>query len=151
LEFGRLIFYPVPLADWRDLVDLSLFDGFHPGMTFRAAEGEFGSPDRKGDDYLGPYWDYERPLGTVRISHKLKGSLPFLRWWRLEGFPEASDLEHLLHPNVVKHIPEDLERLTVVIMNNEGAPGGFVQVRKNKITSIDWVNNEGSGGTRDAS
>ena len=61
---------------------------------------ELGEPTRRGENGQGPYWDYDRPLGTVRIAHELKGSVPFVRWWRLNGFPISSDLEQVFHPNV---------------------------------------------------
>lgn len=149
LEYGRVVVYPEPVADWQELVDLRLFAGFRPRMTFRDARRELGEPTRRGENGQGPYWDYDRPLGTVRIAHELKGSVPFVRWWRLKGFPISSGVEEVFHPNVSKHVPVDLEHLDVVIMNNDGSPGAFVQVEKGRITLIDWVNHKGSGGTRD--
>jgi hypothetical protein len=149
LDYRRLVFYPEPEVSWTSLLDMRLFEGFRPGITFRDARSRVGEPTQKGEDYQGPFWDYERSLGTVRIAHKLKGSVPVLRWWRLEGFPTSPEVVKVFHANVSKHIPLDREHLTVVIMNNQGSPGAFVQVKENQVTSIDWVNNKGSGGTRD--
>lgn len=150
-DLAQIVIHPSPRVDWRTLLDLSLFQGFWPGMTFRMAEDQMGRPDQMGDNYNGPYWEYERPQGRVRIAHKLKGSVPFLRWWRLEGFPIASQVDRVFHPSAAGHIPTDRERLTVIVMNNEGNPGVFVEVAKDQVRSIDWVNNKGSGGTRDRS
>lgn len=139
LSYGRLVFYPQPESDWKQLVDMKLFEGFRPGMTFRAARRELGEPNRRDDDSYRPSWDYERPRGTVRISHPLKGSVPFVRAWDLTGFPTTGKLEAVFHPNVSKHIPTEREDLTVVIMNGHGSPSAFMRVAMGQVTAIDWV------------
>jgi hypothetical protein len=142
LEYGRMVFYPEPDADWKGLLDMHLFEGLRPGMTFSDAQNALGLPDERGKTRSGPYWDYHRPLGTVRIAHDLKGSVPFLRWWRLKGFPKSAELRSVFHQSVARHIPETREDFEIVIMNNHRSAGALVKVHQGRVAWIDWVTDE---------
>lgn len=138
-EYHRIVFYPEPGAGWKKLLDMRLFDGFWPGMTSSEAEGTLGLPADRGEDQLGPFWEYERPLGRIRIAHELKGSLPFVRWWRLRGFPYASAIQDLLHPSVAQHVPANPDGLELVIMDDQGSPVAFLRLENRHVAWIDWV------------
>lgn len=144
LENGLITFYPASDADWRQLIDMSIFEGFRPGMRFRDAQEKFGPPGLKGVGPLGPYWIYKRASGHVRISHEYMGSFFPFKWWILEAFPLPPHACALLHENVKKEIPARNSQLTIVIMNNLHHPGAFVKMKNGCVTSIQWANNPGS-------
>jgi len=143
-ERGVITFYPASNADWQQLIDMTVFRGFRPGMTFRDALEEAGPPDSKGDGPLGPYWTYRRSTGDVRLSHEEMGSFFPRRWWILKWFPRSSSPRDIFHKNVAKEIPPDKLPMTIVIMNNEHHPGAFVQMSNGRVISIQWPNNPGS-------
>jgi hypothetical protein len=150
LQFGDISFYPAPGVSFRQLVDLSIFGGFWPGMTGTDAERAGGEPavhyERDGEEY----WIYRRNGGRVLVAHKYKGSLFFGRWWRLEAeldppIPPAA----LLHPSIVQALPHDVNRFTVMVMNHQRHTAVSVHLTDGKIVGLDWIDNPGSEGARD--
>jgi hypothetical protein len=142
---GTITFYPADNADWRQLVDMDIFKGFRPGMSFRDAQNRIGPPDFKGTGPSGPYWIYRRSSGDVRLSHEEMGSIFLRRWWVLEGIPCPSSPDDIFHKNVAKEIPVDEFPMTIVIMNNKHHPGAFVEIKKGRVVNIHWPDNPGSG------
>lgn len=138
LEFEFISFYPSLEADWRDLIVLRVFDGFWPGMTGDDAVREVGAPDERYELSGEDYWVYHRGGASVIVAHKDKGSIPFLRWWRLEArFNPPAPPENLLHRSIVQELPQGLRRFTVVIMNNQQSPAAWVYFENGRIVSLD--------------
>lgn len=138
----RLVVYPEGGTYWRQLIDLGLFDGLHPGISAEDARKRWGDPTSNGTRPLGPYWSYEREGGTVIVYLEEQGSPPFpyTKRWFLEGIPESPDPEDLFHSAVLGYLPEDEVTLMVVIMTNRGPPGARVRLEDGEVRLITWVN-----------
>ncbi len=149
-ELREITFYPVPDTSWTDLVDLSVFAGFWPGMTGQDAIRAVGEPDEHYERDGEQYWVYRRDGAKIAVALKHQGSLFFGRWWRLEAeLDPPLPPSRVLHPSVLEELPRDVDRLTVLLMNNEGRPAVSVTVEDGRIVGLDWINNPGSGGARD--
>lgn len=137
----RTSVYPVAEKGWQSLVDLSALAGFQPGMTGEDAVRRVGQADEYREVDGERYWIYQRPGASVVVARKMKASLIGGWWWRLEARynPPLRPTE-LLHASVVEELPENLERHTVVIMNqdSEGSiPAAWVSIENGKIVRID--------------
>lgn len=145
LEFGRILFHPEPGISWTELVNLSAFEGFWPGMTGEDAVRAIGEPDEYHERDGERYWHYRKPGREITIALKHKGSLFAGRWWRLEArFDPPAPVARLLHSSVAQELPQNFARFTAVIMNNEGRPAVSAFVENGKIVRMDWIDNPGS-------
>lgn len=143
---NRLIFYPASEVNWKVLVDLSIFDGFSPGMSFDAAEEKFGEPKQRPATSTVNAWNYSRPKGIVQISLDEQSSFPLIlpKVWFLRGFPSDASPESLFHPVVLRYLSSASDRVEVVIMNNCGYPGIETYLEDSRIHHLTWLNNTGS-------
>lgn len=137
-QFGSISIYPAAGETWHGLVDLEILKGFWPGMTGKDAVRVMGQADRYLDLDGERYWVYERSDAHVVVAHKSKGSLIGGWWWRLEArFDPPRPPAELLHSSVVEELPDDLERYTVTIMNNEGSPAAWAYIEDGRVARID--------------
>jgi len=140
LEFGEMSFYPASDTSWTVLVDLSVFEGFWPGMTGDDAVRAVGPPDQYREHGSDRYWIYRRPGARVIVADKDKGSLFAGRWWRLEAlFDPPVPSADLLHPSVVQELPSR-SRLTAAIMTSvtsERSPAAWVSLEDGWVTGVD--------------
>src|SRR5215210_2599865 len=90
-----VVISPHSRCHWGRLVDLSIFDGFRPGMTIEEARRQIGPPGTGLDRGSGGLWGYQRPRGIVQIGYEDQGSgiIPFYYRWTLHAFPKDSSLE----------------------------------------------------------
>jgi hypothetical protein len=144
-------------CEWEKLVDLRVFSGFKPGMTFREARSAFGDPDAKGHNSWGPFWKYQRPLGVVQVGDEDQGStiLPVDRLWVLRAYPADSRPEAWLSKEVIPHLPLNEEHLEVVILNGCRYPMIELILERGRIKLVTWIKNPGSyhppaGGKRES-
>jgi hypothetical protein len=145
LKHGQVLFYPESDASWAQLVDLSLFEGFSPGMTGEQAVQALGPADEYREDKGDRYWIYHRSAAQVVVAHKSMGSLFGGRWWRLEAhFEPPAAPAKVFHASVVQAIPRVKLTFSVMIMNRNGSPAITAQIEDGKVVSMDWINNPGS-------
>jgi len=145
LQYGRILFYPEPDSSWAQLVDLTLFDGFSPGMTGEQALRAVGQADEYREDEGERYWIYQRSAARVVVAHKSMGSLFGGWWWRLEAhFEPPVAPSELFHSSVVQAIPQNEDRFSIMLMNRDGTPAITALVEEGKVVNMDWINNPGS-------
>lgn len=143
LDYGRIVFYPEPAAQWTELIDLRIFEGFWPNMTGEDAERALGPADEyREQDPSERFWTYRRPGGRVIVAHKSVSSL-FGGWrWRLEAELEPPrPPAELLHPRIVEELPDESDhRYSVTIMNNDTddrSPAARAYVEDGQIVRLD--------------
>lgn len=137
----RVVVYPAAGTHWRQLVDLSLFEGLHPGISIEDARDRLGEPDSKGTRTRESYWRFERGEGLVEILLQVQSSPPFPsgKKWFLRGIPASTDPRDTLHPAVLEKLPESRGRLKVVIMREQGPPGARVVLEDGQVRMVSWV------------
>ena len=144
---NRFVFYPANGEAWSNLVDMSLFSGFFPGISLKQAKMSHGDPDTHGKNSLGEYWRYERPEGVVQIGLEDQSSPPFLLpdVWVLRGVPSNPAPDKLVHPSIAAYLPRGASgRVEAIIMNNCGYPGVEVVLEDDRVVMLTWVKNTGS-------
>lgn len=145
LKYGRILFYPEPEVSWTELVDLSLFDGFSPGMTGEQAVRAVGPADEYREVNGDRYWIYYRSAAQVAVAHKSMGSLFGGWWWRLEASLEPpTPPSTLFHSSVVQAIPQKEGRFSIKIMTRNGRPAVTALVEDGNVVKLDWIDNPGS-------
>jgi hypothetical protein len=145
-DFHSLAFRPRSGSSWRRCVDITLLEGFWPGITLKQARTTFGPEDSKGASSKGQFWLYERPKGTIRISLEDIGStiLPVDRKWRVRAIPRDQRIEAVFGPELVGQIPSGLEDFEAAVLNQCGYTAIQVTVKGGKVTRIDWLPSPGS-------
>lgn len=142
-----LVFYPESRTDWRTLIDLSLFEGFEPGISLKKAKSSLGPPDKSGKDSRGEYWIYVRSEGSVRLGRENQSSPPILLpdAWVLRAIPSDSAPERLFHSSLLPYLLDSGgQQLEVIVMNNCGYPGASAYIRDGRVEQIIWIKNTGS-------
>lgn len=133
-----------PSVPWSDLVHTDLFEGFKPGMTFKDALSTVGPPNKAGKGLWGPYHEYRRPTGSVRISFETSESgtigTKFSKW-RLTAFPRSGSINGTLDPVLQERLSGDFPgQAEIVIMSPTGEhPTVNVTIKGKRIHSIEWL------------
>ena len=133
-----------PSVPWPELVHTELFQGFKPGMTFEDARKIVGPPDKIGKGLWGPYHEYRRPTGSVRVSFETTGSgitgAKFSKW-RLTAFPHNGSISRVLDPVLQKRLSHDFpSQAEIVIMASNGEhPAANVVIKDKQVDSIEWL------------
>ncbi len=142
----RLVFRPLSGSSWKRCVDISLLEGFWPGMTIRQARKVIGPENSEGRSRFGTFWLYERPGGTIRISLEDIGStiLPVDRAWRLSALPRDRRIEAVFGPEIVGKIPSGLTDYEAVVLTQCGVPAIHVDVKSGRVARVAWNRNRGS-------
>ena len=140
-----VVILPHPGCPWDRLVDLSLFDGFRPGMTIKQARNQFGPPESElvlGSNRL---WRYQRPQAIVQIGYEDQGSgiIPFYYWWTLSAFPKEPSLGSLFLPEVVARLPEQ-KNYEVFVLNQCGLSMIIASIENGEVRVVNWTHNPGS-------
>ena len=137
---------PHPLCPWPRLVDLGIFKGFKPGMTFEEARQVLGPPDAEVERGGERLWRYQQPYATVQIGHEDQGSgiIPFYYWWTLRAFPKDPSLEAFFNIEVVVRLPRNQDPYEVFVLNQCGLTMVGVTIEMGKIKSVEWTRNPGS-------
>lgn len=133
-----------PSVPWPELVHTNLFQGFKPGMTFNDALSAIGPPDKTGKGLWGPYHEYRRSIGSVRVSFETTASgtagAKFSKW-RLTAFPHDGAISSVLDPVLQKRLNDDVpSHAELVIMAPSGnRPAVNVTIRDEQVHSIEWL------------
>lgn len=136
---------PVAGCSWTNLVDLSIFAGFQPGMTIREARRRFGIPDEEFESGPNQFWRYHRERAVVQIGHEDQGSTFFTyRWWVLRAYPTDRSAEAIFPPDVVARLPMPEQPHEVVILNQCGLPMLQVIMKGREVRLVTWIDNPGS-------
>lgn len=137
----RVVVYPAAGTHWRQLVDLSLFEGLRPGISIEDARDRWGKPNSEDIGPRESSWRFEREDGLVEILFQVQSSPPFPSGdkWFLSGIPSSTDPREILHPAVLEKIPESRGRLKVVIMREQGGPGARVVLEDGQVREVTWV------------
>jgi len=113
-------------------------------MDFLDAAKAVGVPDKKGRRLWGPYYEYQRPGGTVEVSFEEVGSGltgAVHSSWRLTAYPDKSNVNELIDPVLIGILKRDLQEHTeLVVMKPNGAyPVLSVEIDKGRVESILWM------------
>lgn len=133
-----------PSVPWPDLVHTDLFQGFRPGMSFDDALSTIGPPDKTGKGLGGPYHEYRRSTGSVRVSFETSESgitgAKFSKW-RLTAFPRNGSISRVLDPVLQKRLSNNLPgQAEIVIMASNGEhPAVNVVIKDKLVHSIEWL------------
>lgn len=133
-----------PSVRWPELIHTELFQGFKPGMTFKEALSSLGPPSKEGKGLWGPYFEYLRPNGSVRLSFETIGSgtagAEFSKW-RLTAFPSNRSIDTIFNPILQERLgPEFRNPTEIIIMAPSGEhPSIDVTIRDNQVHSIEWL------------
>ena len=145
-ERRRVEISPHPECSWQRLIDLSVFEGFRPGMTIEQAREREGAPDVEASDGSRRIWKYRRKKGVVQIAHEDQGSaiIPLHRWWVLRAFPTEGS-PHVIFPSeIVERLPAGETRYEVVVLNQCRLPMADIVIEHGKVQLITWIDNPGS-------
>jgi len=145
LREGRVVLYPLRASSQSDLIDLSIFDGFKPGMNFADARRLVGPPAASERNQWGPYYVYNRAGGRVVIAleDRRSGDASF-KAWRLYGYPSDKKLSSMLSPSVLDQLEGRLpERVDLVLMSSEHErPALGVTLEDDNIKELTWYRDE---------
>lgn len=131
-------------VNWPELIHTDLFQGFKPGMTFKDAVRLVGPPDKTGKGLWGPYYEYRRPNGSVRVSFETIGSgtmgAEFTKW-RLTAFPNERSIDTIFHPILRERLEADFRKQTeiIILAPNGEHPAVQVTIRDDQVYSIEWL------------
>ena len=144
-EYRRVNISPKASCSWTNLTDLSIFEGFRPGMTIKSAREQLGEPDEELERDGNRFWRYSRKKGDVQIGHEDQGSTFFTyRWWVLRAYPADRSAEAIFSPDVVSRLPMPEHPYEVVILNQCGLPMLEVIMKGREVQLVTWINNPGS-------
>lgn len=137
---------PKPKCPWWQLVDLSIFDGFRPGMTIEEARQRFGEPTSEATHGSARIWIYSRAKGRVQVGYEDQGSavIPMYRWWVLRAKPYEQSPEATFTSEVIRHLPPTRQRYEAVVLNQCRLPMLEVMIQDNRVRLITWIENPGS-------
>ena len=143
---ARVEISPNAECPWERLIDLSIFEGFRPGMTIDEARQYFGAPNLEAGTGSQRVWKYWRQKGVVQIGHEDQGSaiIPFYYWWVLRAYPENKSPHAIFPPQVVDRLPSALKSYETVVLNQCRHPMAEVIIDNGKIQRITWIDSPGS-------
>jgi hypothetical protein len=137
---NNLTVYPAAENDASDLVDLTIFGSFRPGVTFSQARELKGDPDESSSDHYGPYVVYHRGEDRIQIGHEEHRSGPdAYRTWTLTAYPYKKSVHQLLDPGIARYVNPKAEKCEIIIMNSGNEPAADVDVKNSMVESITWI------------
>ncbi|MBU3979264.1 hypothetical protein KJ980_08290 [Patescibacteria group bacterium] len=135
--------YPSLNTTLSDFVDMSLFYGFKPKMTFDDALLSFGKPNNIRAQKEGNiYYEYWRDRARVEVVREETSSgdynYPIDVSWALYTYPNDITYDKVLNPKIVKYINPTLDKTVVVILNQKGDVGVLVEIIGNRVENLIW-------------
>ncbi|MCP4901698.1 MAG: hypothetical protein GY906_32440 [bacterium] len=129
-------------ASLQDLVNLDVFTGFWPQMTFKEAREVFGEPADVGvERRTDTYFVYRVNKARVEIVKRRVSSEGNV-WtsWVLRAIPDNSEPDSVLLPTAMKYVPEDVREVSVILIAGEnGESKASVDLESGRITRIFWL------------
>ena len=122
-------------TDWRALVNLESFEGFHPAMSHEEAQKSVGPPNEaRGSEYI-----YIRPHGrvvVVRVVDRSGGDV--FEQWQTRSHPEENRVADVFSSDLSSQIEPLLrERSEVVLLHPaEYAPLLRVSINNGQVESM---------------
>jgi hypothetical protein len=140
----KIVVYPV--GSWKDLVDLTLFEGFRPGMTFEEALKEVGPPQKRGKGQWGSYFQYQRRGGLVTLSLEKIGSGTFgtkYTSWKLRGIPADGSINQIFSSVLRGRLTKMMTfkgSVEMTLMSPRGTgPVMHIELNDQEVNSMTWI------------
>lgn len=131
---------PAAGVNWRDLVDLSLFEALRPRMTLAEARKVAGDPDRQEGTARGTDYIYLRPRARIVLAAEKHGStFGSYSGWFLRAYPDRLRVEDLFAPAIAAELKREETRREVVLMKTSQDPALRATVAGGLVLSVEWV------------
>ena len=135
--------YPKTNTVLQDFVDMSLFYGFKPKMTFSDAVNAFGEPDNiREEDRGNTYYEYWRDNARIEVGKEEYSTgnrdNPIGVAWALYSYPKNASYIQVLNPRIINAINPNLPKTIVTIKNQDGSVGVLLDVRGNRVQDLIW-------------
>lgn len=129
---------------YEDILDMQIFEGFHPGMTPEQAVAKFGPPEKidKSEDELT--CTYATRAGSAVIVRKKEHSGGAAWMNRLRVYPDNKSPLSFLPASIVENLSPNTSYTSVVFLNKDGSPGVEVVLEMGQINYIEWINDHTS-------
>lgn len=120
------------------VVDLSVFGGFEPGMTFVDAERTYGPPESVRTRHANTYHSYPVEGARVELARLLiESEGPAVTKWELKAFPEAQrPLTRFVEPSVMQQL-EHASSAVTIMESGDGESASF-QIEDGAVVWIYW-------------
>jgi hypothetical protein len=131
---------PVAGTSIAELVDMSFFGAFRPGMTFDDAVAVSGNPANIRRDEHNVYYEYEGPTSRVEIGreeYSTGGEVD--ENWALYAYPYDRSFDNVLIPQIAKHVTTSAPKTGIQIKNSSGRLALFVQVLGRRVDHMIWL------------
>ena len=141
LEFHKhwITVRPVPGTPLADLVDLSLFGAFRPGMMFDDANASSGPPSNIRTEKHNTYYEYRIPSGRVEIGREEYSTGGGIGTeWALYAYPDDRTVDAVLIPQIAKYVDPNSSRTGIQIVFGSGRLSLFVDVRGRRVDHLIW-------------
>ena len=151
-EIYRHVLYQMPEeASLADMVDLTIFGSFTPGLTFQSAEQQFGKPaftetGNNGYEYRGYITNGLRiaVAKEVQVSGGIPGDRQSLRleWWTIYAFPTNSsagiDPQLFFKPAVKDRLKNETPPYVINLRSKREDAEAWCTIESRGITRIRW-------------
>ena len=124
-------------ADWKFMVNLESFEGFHPAMSHEEARKSIGPPD----EIRGSMYIYNRSNGRVVVALVVdRSGSDVFEQWQIRSHPTENDLLDVLGPGLSGQIEPLLQERSVVVLLHpvEYSPLLRVSINNKQVESMTW-------------
>jgi hypothetical protein len=140
LEFYKhwITVRPIPGTPLADLVDLSLFGPFRPGMTHDDGMARFGRPSNIHTVKYDTYYEYRVSSGRVELGRETYSTGEGTdSHWALYPYPDDRTVDAVLIPQIAKHINPDSPRTGIQIVFEGRRLENLAALLFRVVTSLD--------------
>lgn len=143
LEFYKhwITVYPLAHTKLADFVDLRLFNGFKPGITFDEAVVKFGKPDNIRKEEFNTYYEYWTDISRIEIGRE-EYAIPDKDVgvaWPLYVYPKDLSFYDILHPAISKHINPEAEKTVVQIKDLTNELSLVIIIEGQRVDHLIWI------------
>lgn len=131
--------YPMENTNLSDFIDMEIFDGFAPGITFEEATAKFGNPNNVRREKTATYYEYWNDLGRIEIGlEKYADADGIQSDYALWAYPKNTAYFSLLSPEISKYINADSKETSLAIFGLAGEVSVSIYVRGARVEHIIW-------------
>lgn len=136
----NLVLYPRYDSSPRDVVDLTLFEGFEPGLNFETAQQRFGSPSSIESSPRAESHLYHRPTASIVVAKEYdRDTFGGGAAWVLRLLPKDLELSQFLRPSVVTQLTWTGVTTLTLMKPDRREPFLHVALEGRRIRSVKWL------------